>query len=116
MLRKWAFALVVAGEVACAYEPGTVALSGLPPEAQATERLVRAGGPFPHTKDGTVFGNREGLLPHQSRGYYLEYTVDTPGSPDRGARRIVCGGEKRTVPVACYYTQDHYVSFRRIVK
>jgi ribonuclease T1 len=94
----------------------TVALSQLPPEAQATERLIRSGGPFPYGKDGMVFGNRERLLPRQNRGYYREYTVKTPGARNRGARRIVCGGQVPTQPDACYYTQDHYASFRRIVQ
>lgn len=94
----------------------TVALTSLPDEAQTTERLIRAGGPFPYEKDGDRFGNRERLLPIKPRGYYREYTVKTPGSRDRGARRIVCGGEKPTVPDACFYTDDHYASFRRIVQ
>jgi ribonuclease T1 len=110
----------VLGNLAVAKPPAalieTVALSSLPSEAQDTERLIRAGGPFPHEKDGTRFGNREKLLPIQPRGYYREYTVKTPGSRDRGARRIVCGGEKPTAPVACFYTDDHYASFRRIVQ
>jgi ribonuclease T1 len=93
-----------------------VALSSLPVEAQATERLVRSGGPFPYPKDGVVFGNRERQLPLQRRGHYREYTVKTPGSRDRGARRIVCGGRQPTAPEACFYTDDHYTSFRRIVQ
>ena len=93
----------------------TVALSGLPTEAQDTERMVRRGGPFPFAKDGVVFGNRERRLPMQSRGFYREYTVKTPGARDRGARRIVCGGRQPTAPEACFYTDDHYTSFRRIV-
>lgn len=93
----------------------TVALSDLPPQAQTTHRLVRSGGPFPYAKDGVVFGNRERLLPAHPRGYYREYTVQTPGSRDRGARRIVCGGTPPTAPAVCYYTADHYNSFRRIV-
>ena len=92
-----------------------VALSSLPPEAQRTDTLIRRGGPFPHAKDGAVFSNRERHLPRQNRGYYREYTVRTPGSSDRGARRIVCGGRQAAVPDACYYTADHYNSFRRIV-
>ena len=95
---------------------GTVALAKLPAEAQATERLIRSGGPFLHGKDGTVFGNRERLLPAQSRGFYREYTVPTPSARDRGARRIVCGGRQPREPEACFYTGDHYASFLRIVQ
>jgi len=93
----------------------TVALSQLPAEAQHTEALVRQGGPFAYTKDGSTFGNRERLLPAQGRGYYREYTVKTPGARDRGARRIVGGGSQPTRPDNCYYTGDHYASFSRIV-
>lgn len=95
---------------------GTVALASLPAEAQKTQSLIRAGGPFPYSKDGVVFGNREQLLPRRERGFYREYTVPTPGSKDRGARRIVCGGERPTQPEACYYTADHYASFKLIVQ
>ena len=95
---------------------GTVALLSLPVEAQQTRRLIDAGGPFPYRKDGVVFGNRERLLPRHERGFYREYTVPTPGSRDRGARRIVCGGEKVTAPDACYYTADHYASFKLITQ
>ncbi len=91
-------------------------MAELPVEARRTEQLIRSGGPFPHAKDGTVFGNRERLLPRERRGYYREYTVRTPGSRDRGARRIVCGGAQPTSPDACYYTSDHYSSFKRIVQ
>lgn len=94
----------------------TVVLATLPAEAQQTQRLIHAGGPFPYSKDGTVFGNRERLLPARQRGFYREYTVPTPGSRDRGARRIVCGGRQPTQPEACYYTADHYASFQRIVQ
>jgi ribonuclease T1 len=94
----------------------SVALTELPREAQQTERLIRAGGPFPHTKDGLAFGNRERLLPRRERGYYREYTVPTPGARNRGARRIVCGGAQIREPETCYYTDDHYASFRRIVQ
>ncbi len=93
-----------------------VSRAQLPPEAQVTEKLVLAGGPFPHAKDGTTFGNRERLLPAYPRGFYREYTVQTPGNPDRGARRIVCGGKIATQPDACFYTADHYASFKRIVQ
>jgi ribonuclease T1 len=105
----------VAGAWARAGELATVSLAELPIEARKTEQLIRSGGPFPYAKDGSVFGNRERLLPREKRGYYREYTVRTPGARDRGARRIVCGGEQPAVPAACYYTADHYASFRRIV-
>lgn len=94
----------------------SVALHQLPEQARQTEQLIRRGGPFPYAKDGAVFGNRERLLPREKRGYYREYTVKTPGSRDRGARRIVCGGEKAAAPDACYYTADHYASFKRIAQ
>ena len=77
---------------------------------------IRQGGPFRYEKDGTVFGNRERQLPGQRRGYYREYTVPTPGLSHRGARRIVCGGKQPRSPDACYYTEDHYSSFRLIVQ
>jgi ribonuclease T1 len=93
-----------------------VALGQLPAEARTTYELIHAGGPFPFQKDGTVFMNRERLLPQQARGFYREYTVKTPRSRDRGARRIVCGGKPPTAPEACYYTADHYASFSRIAK
>ena len=96
---------------------GEIALAALPGEAQAALALVRAGGPFRYAKDGSVFGNRESLLPARSRGYYREYTVNTPGARDRGARRIVAGagasGDVRTSG-EYYYTDDHYRSFRHI--
>ena len=93
---------------------GPVALVALPQQAQATHQLILSGGPFPYSKDGTVFGNRERLLPSKARGFYREYTVKTPGSRDRGARRIVCGGKPPTQPEACFYTDDHYASFKQI--
>lgn len=97
-----------------AFATGAVALADLPAEAQKTHQLILAGGPFPYRKDGSVFGNRERALPAQPRGYYHEYTVRTPGSRDRGARRIVCGGRQPAQPKACFYTGDHYASFRQI--
>jgi ribonuclease T1 len=103
------------GPVAIAPVP-TVQLSTLPHEARQTEELIRKGGPFAYAKDGSVFGNRERLLPAGPRGYYREYTVRTPGARDRGARRIVCGGSQPTQPDACYYTGDHYASFARIAQ
>lgn len=93
----------------------TVALAELPVEAQASHRLILVGGPFPHDKDGMSFGNRERLLPARARGYYREYTVATKGARDRGARRLVCGGPRPAKPDACYYTDDHYASFRRVL-
>ena len=112
---------VFAGDGAQARTPqrpgdAPVALAQLPPEARATYQLIRSGGPFPYSKDGTVFGNRERQLPAKARGHYREYTVRTPGSRDRGARRIVCGGETPSRPLACYYTADHYASFRLIAQ
>ncbi len=83
-----------------------VALEDLPPEAADTVRLIDSGGPFPYDQDGATFGNREGLLPDERSGYYREYTVETPGSDDRGARRIVGGDEGEL-----YWTADHYASF-----
>lgn len=91
--------------------------SDLPKQGQDTLALIRRGGPFPYSKDGSTFGNRERLLPKEARGFYKEYTVKTPGSRDRGARRIVCGGDVRsTANSICYYTADHYASFKRIVE
>ncbi len=93
----------------------SIAEAALPKEARHTLSLIRQGGPFPYEKDGTVFGNREKLLPLKDRGYYREYTVRTPGVSHRGARRIVAGGSKSS-PSEFYYTQDHYQSFRRIAE
>jgi ribonuclease T1 len=99
-----------------AVTPGrVVALSALPLEAQRTDQLIHAGGPFVSIRDGVVFGNRERQLPQRPRGFYREYTVPTPGARNRGARRIVCGGRQPTAPEACFYTNDHYATFRRIV-
>ena len=118
--RRIAAAVVLAALVALPVfareRPGPlaeVALSELPPEARETYSLILNGGPFRYDRDGAVFGNREGILPPVRRGYYHEYTVPTPGARNRGARRIVCGGPKKA-PDACYYTGDHYQSFRRI--
>ena len=84
----------------------------LPPEARNTLALIARGGPFPHQQDGVVFGNYEHLLPNEPRGYYHEYTVETPGAHDRGARRIITGGNP---PEVYYYTDDHYRSFREFM-
>jgi ribonuclease T1 len=92
----------------------TVSVAELPRQGAQIIELIHQGGPFAHEKDGVIFGNRERLLPLQTRGYYREYTVTTPGARNRGVRRIVCGGQPRT-PDICYYTADHYASFRRIV-
>jgi ribonuclease T1 len=87
----------------------TVVAASLPAEARQTLALIDSGGPFPYDQDGVVFENREGLLPDHDTGYYHEYTVPTPGSPDRGARRIITGSAGEL-----YYTGDHYRSFERI--
>lgn len=88
-----------------------IAAAGLPKEGRETLALIRKGGPYPYAKDGTIFSNRERVLPREPRGYYREYTVKTPGARDRGARRIICGGKQQ---LTCYYTGDHYASFRLI--
>ena len=107
-----------------AFAPGAepareIPLTGLPVEARQTLDLIRKGGPFPFKQDGVVFGNREKLLPQKARGYYREYTVKTPGSRDRGARRVVAGsgtsGDAKTSN-EYWYTDDHYNSFRRITE
>jgi ribonuclease T1 len=118
---RWRAALAAAA-LALALAPGPGALAQrasttvteihvaeLPAEARQTIALIRKGGPFPYAKDGAIFGNREGALPKQRRGYYHEYTVKTPGMRARGARRIIwgAGGE-------FYYTEDHYSHFQRI--
>ena len=91
-----------------------VGLSELPVQAQVIHRRIHEGGPFRYSKDGSVFGNRERLLPRQPRGFYREYTVPTPGERDRGARRIVCGGKEVRQPETCFYTRDHYATFQQI--
>ena len=97
------------------HDQATISVAQLPPQGRETYSLTRQGGPSPYDKDGTVFGNRERLLPAHKAGYYGEYTVRTPAVRHRGPRRIVCGGKPRT-PDACYYTSDHYASFREIVE
>jgi ribonuclease T1 len=92
-----------------------VSVADLPVQARDVLRRIEQGGPFEYEKDGIVFGNYERLLPSKRRGYYREYTVPTPGARNRGARRIVCGGVTHH-PEVCYYTHDHYASFRRIAK
>jgi ribonuclease T1 len=120
LLARALFALLVlllaplaAGEASrpgVAQPPAQVRLEALPPEARITLDLIRRGGPFPYWRDGAVFSNRERRLPPRPRGWYREYTVPTPGSRDRGARRIVTGGSDEF-----YWTADHYTTFRRIV-
>ncbi|MFM0504795.1 ribonuclease [Paraburkholderia caffeinilytica] len=94
---------------------GAVTKAQLPAEAAETLRLIKAGGPFPFGEDGVLFRNSALLLPTHPRGYYHTYTVRTPGSTDRGLRRIVCGGPRRQTS-DCYYTEDYYVSFKRIAE
>lgn len=103
------------GRPADSRSAAVIHVAELPRQGRETYGLIRQGGPFPYDKDGAVFGNRERMLPQARRGFYREYTVSTPGSRDRGARRIVCGGPPRE-PHACYYTADHYASFRMIVE
>jgi ribonuclease T1 len=91
----------------------TVSVEDLPKEALSTLANIKKGGPFPYQKDGAVFGNFERILPQQRRGYYREYTVKTPRARNRGARRIVAGGEPKLTN-EFYYTEDHYASFRKI--
>ena len=121
-LRLWLTVALLASTIlavraADAREPtperSDIAIRRLPAEARDMLQLIRAGGPFAYERDGVTFGNREHLLPAQRRGYYHEYTVATPGARNRGARRIICGGA-RQAPDVCYYTDDHYASFRRI--
>lgn len=97
-------------------EVNTISVAALPEQGRHMVRLIYQGGPFKYDKDGSVFGNRERILPAKNRGYYREYTVKTLGERSRGARRIVCGGFVPTTPDACYYTDDHYASFRRIAQ
>jgi ribonuclease T1 len=94
---------------------GAIGQAQLPPEAVATLNSIAAGGPYRYPKDGVVFGNFERLLPPHRRGYYHEYTVPTPRARNRGARRIVCGGPPRRID-NCFYSDDHYASFKRIIE
>jgi ribonuclease T1 len=109
MLLALALALAAPQSFAEQVVSGEVAAASLPREAAQTLRLIRARGPFPYRQDGVVFSNREHRLPAQPRNYYHEYTVPTPGAHDRGARRIIAGGNGEV-----YYTDDHYRSFRLI--
>jgi ribonuclease T1 len=91
----------------------TVSVGTLPMEARMTLARIHDGGPFPYPRDGVIFNNRERILPTKPYGYYREYTVPTPQARTRGARRIVCGGTVATLS-ECYYSDDHYQSFRKI--
>lgn len=99
------------GSRAAGGDGATCALDRLPSQAAHTVSEIEDGGPFPYRQDGVVFDNREGRLPQEPHGWYHEYTVLTPGSDDRGARRVIAGGTHQTAPVAMYYTADHYASF-----
>jgi len=109
-MRALALALLLACGAALGLS-SDIAASSLPPEARQTIALIKAGGPFPYSRDGVVFNNREGQLAQKTRGYYHEYTVKTPGARDRGARRIITGREGEL-----YYTDDHYRTFRRVIE
>lgn len=104
---------VASGAQARDRKPADIAVSDLPPQAVHMLDLIRNRGPFPFDRDGIVFGNRERALPERPRGYYREYTVKTPGVRGRGANRIVCGGDQSSTR-DCYYSADHYRTFRRI--
>ncbi|MCX7897186.1 MAG: ribonuclease [Rhodocyclaceae bacterium] len=103
------------GWVVPLYAQALIALQELPREAQQTLERIREGGPFPYRRDGIVFHNYERKLPERPEGYYREYTVPTPGEKTRGPRRLVCGGFSPQQPEVCYYTADHYRSFRKIL-
>lgn len=114
-----AFALLAAAPVfaappACALNQA-IAVRDLPKQGQDTLALITAGGPFASNRDGIPFSNRERILPKEKRGYYREYTVRTPGVKNRGARRIVCGGSERSTD-QCFYSDDHYQSFKCIAR
>lgn len=103
-----------AATTACALNQ-SIAVRDLPKQGQDTLALINAGGPFASDRDGIPFSNRERILPKEKRGFYREYTVRTPGVKHRGARRIVCGGEARVID-QCYYSDDHYQSFKCIAR
>ena len=115
MLRRLVALLCVSLALSATAREGAhdtgIAAADLPPEARETLRLIARGGPYPYHRDGVVFKNMERRLPLQQHGYYREYTVPTPGSRDRGARRIIAGEQP---PAVFYYTDDHYRSFRRV--
>jgi ribonuclease T1 len=94
----------------------SIAARDLPKQGRDTLALIESGGPFASERDGIVFGNRERILPRERRGFYREYTVRTPGVKNRGARRIVCGGADSRSTDQCYYSDDHYKSFKCIAR
>ena len=89
----------------------TIEYGQLPPEARETLALIDAGGPYPNREDGTVFRNYEGRLPEQAGNYYREFTVESPDESGRGPRRIVAGRAGDL-----YYTEDHYRTFRQVLR
>lgn len=116
LFKKWSLFLLAAFfsvAVQARGVLGEVPVGQLPPEARQTLALIKSEGPFPYAKDGVVFGNYERILPKRKRGYYREYTVKTPGARNRGARRIIAGGQPQ-ISGEYYYTTDHYETFRRI--
>ena len=119
-LKQWCLFLVISlfsaialGRQAERNAIDPVSVSSLPREAQRTLSQIRQGPPYPYAKDGVVFGNYERLLPRQPRGYYREFTVKTPGSRNRGAQRLIVGGEP-AISRDIYYTSDHYASFMQV--
>lgn len=118
-VRSWYFSLAILLTLffcciaVARSDVGVIRWNELPPEARQTVETIRQGGPFPWPKDGTRFGNYEGVLPKQKREYYHEFTVKTPGLKGRGARRIVVGGPWQSSR-ELYYTDNHYATFRRI--
>jgi ribonuclease T1 len=118
LLKSWIFLLAALLLSFGVFAKGPLPLEGvplekLPAEARQTLVLIQQGGPFPYARDGTVFGNYEGVLPRRKRGYYHEFTVKTPGLRNRGPRRIVSGGDPASSR-EYYYTDDHYATFKRI--
>lgn len=119
-LKQWCLFLVISllsaiasGRAVERIALDPVSVASLPHEALQALSQIRRGPPYPYAKDGVVFGNHERLLPRQPRGYYREFTVKTPGSRNRGAQRLIVGGEPATSH-EIYYTADHYASFMRV--
>ncbi|MGF6773999.1 ribonuclease T1 [Paraburkholderia sp. GAS199] len=108
-------ASTASGTLAASGALGSIGKAQLPGEAGETLRLIKAGGPYPYKDDGVLFRNSAALLPQHPRGYYHTYTVRTPGMTDRGQRRVVCGGPRKQT-TDCYYTDDYYVTFKRIAE